>query len=61
MNWMKNLAEKNPKIYKFANYHNPIYPSCTDPTDVSNDKESIRKGKAYWGKIFDNYHFTASF
>ena len=23
------------KLYKFANYHNPIYPSCTDDTEGS--------------------------
>ena len=29
------MSSTHPSLYKFANYHNPIYPSCTDSTDGS--------------------------
>lgn len=32
---IKNISTKYSHLLKFANYHNPIYPSCTDNTPLS--------------------------
>lgn len=29
------ISTKYSHLYKFANYHNPLYPSCTDPAPDS--------------------------
>lgn len=49
------------KYYKFANYHNPIYPSCTDSTEGSNDRLVIDAGLKYWTPLFDAGRFVAAF
>jgi hypothetical protein len=33
--FIEKINRDFPNHYKFANYHNPIYPSCTDSTDGS--------------------------
>lgn len=33
--FIDNMIRKFPSLLKFANYHNPIYPSCTDSTEGS--------------------------
>jgi hypothetical protein len=30
MNFIRVISMNNMNKYKFANYHNPIYPSCTN-------------------------------
>lgn len=58
---ISKIAEKYPSLYKFANYHNPIYPSCIDPAPNSNDNLIIIQGMKYWVPLFDKYNFVASF
>lgn len=45
--------------YRFASYHNPIFPACTDSTPGSNDLQVIENGTRYWLPLFDNWNFTA--
>lgn len=33
--FLEKVIRDFPGHYKFANYHNPLYPSCTDSTDGS--------------------------
>ena len=56
---IKNIIEKYPHLYRFGNYHNPLYPACTDSTEGSNDRLVIAEGLREWVPLFDNYSFTA--
>lgn len=47
-----------PHLYRFGNYHNPLFPACTDSTNGSNDRLVIAEGKKEWLPLFDNYSFT---
>jgi len=58
---VSKIAEIYPKYYKFANYHNPLYPSCTDSTPNSNDMLVLAEGIKYWTPVFDKYNLVASF
>jgi hypothetical protein len=57
----ENVLRKYPNLYYFANYHNPIYPSCSNPSPNSEDYLVIQQGLKYWTPIFDKYKFIASF
>lgn len=46
--------------YYFANYHNPIYPACTDSNEGSNDRLVIEAGERLWTPLFDGFGFIAS-
>jgi hypothetical protein len=46
--------------YFFANYHNPIYPACTNSNEGSNDRLVINAGEQYWTPLFDYFGFIAS-
>lgn len=53
------LALKKP-YYFFANYHNPIYPACTNSNEGSNDRLVIEAGERLWTPLFDYFGFIAS-
>jgi hypothetical protein len=46
--------------YYFANYHNPIYPACTNTNEGSNDRLVIEAGERLWTPVFDAFGFIAS-
>lgn len=55
------MIKQYPNHLKFANYHNPLYPSCTDNTEGSNDRLVIDQGLQHWAPLFDSGKFTAAF
>ena len=57
---LRNHSASNPQLYRFANYHNPIYPTCTNPNEGSNDRLVIDKGLSSWTPLFDEFSFIAS-
>lgn len=58
--FIRNHSASNPQLYRFANYHNPIYPTCTNPNEGSNDRLVIDKGLSSWTPLFDEFSFIAS-
>jgi hypothetical protein len=50
----------NPNLYRFANYHNPVYPACTNSNPGSNDRLVIDNAMKYWTPVFDELSFVAS-
>ena len=58
---IEEVIKALPGYYKFANYHNPIFPVCTDLDENSNDAKVIREGLRWWVPLFDKYNFTAVF
>ena len=58
---IKYVNTQHRTFYKFANYHNPLYPSCTVNETNSNDMNVISNGTEYWTPHFDNGSYTAIF
>jgi hypothetical protein len=58
--FIKNISSDNTNLYRFANYHNPIYPTCTSRNPDSLDKQIIQEGLTYWTPLFDQFNFVAS-
>jgi len=56
---VEEVIKALPGYYRFANYHNPIFPICADQTENSNDAKVIREGLKWWVPLFDKYNFTA--
>lgn len=56
---MQLHSQNNSNLYRFANYHNPIYPGCTNSTPGSNDRKVIENGLKYWTPAFDGLAFVA--
>lgn len=56
---VENIIKDYPSYYRFASYHNPIYPACSDPDPNSNDAMVIREGTKWWVPLFDKWNFTA--
>ena len=61
VSFIRNKTSTYPKLYRFANYHNPIYPSCTNSKPGSNDRKAIENGISSWVPLFDDLNFVASF
>lgn len=60
VHFIRSIAQSNPGLYRFANYHNPIFPSCTNSEPNSNDMQVIAAGLKYWTPVFDELGFVAS-
>ena len=60
VDFIKLQSQNNKNRYLFANYHNPIYPSCTNSHENSNDRKVIAAGLKYWTPLFDSFGFIAS-
>lgn len=58
--FIQNISASNPNLYRFANYHNPIYPTCTSRNADSLDKLIIEEGLTHWTPLFDQFNFIAS-
>ena len=56
---VEEVIKALPGYYRFANYHNPIFPICADQNENSNDAKVIREGMKWWVPLFDKYNFTA--
>lgn len=41
VSYIQLYSKNNTNLYRFANYHNPIYPGCTNSTPGSNDRKVI--------------------
>jgi hypothetical protein len=57
--YMQLHSLNNTNLYRFANYHNPIYPGCTNSNPGSNDRQIIENGLKYWTPVFDELSFVA--
>jgi hypothetical protein len=58
--FLRSYSASNPTLYHFANYHNPIYPTCTNSKEGSNDRLAIAAGLQHWTPLFDEFGFVAS-
>ena len=56
--YVQSNIRANMDKYRFASYHNPIFPACTDPTPGSNDLQVIQNGTKHWVPLFDRWNFT---
>lgn len=55
--WLEQEFEKYRDVkWKFAAYHVPLY-----PTYRPYDGEGSKKGRTYWGPLFDKYGLTVGF
>ena len=59
--YIEESLQEHRKYYRFANFHNPIYPVCFNPIEDPNDAEGIVQAKKYWVPLFDKWNFTAIF
>jgi hypothetical protein len=60
LSFIKLHSLNNTGLYRFANYHNPIYPACTNSNPGSNDRLVIENGTKYWTPVFDDLSFVAA-
>ena len=60
VSFVEETLKSNPGLYRFANYHNPIYPGCANQNPESNKMRVVAEGIDNWVPLFDKWNFTTA-
>ena len=66
LQWLENTFEiHKDRIFKFASYHVPLYPSTPyTPQKEWENEDPLKEnkyGRSIWQPLFDKYNLTAAF